>query len=182
MLLFFGVASQRYENKLDRIENRVNALLPLLVNDKTRKNAIGRIGSVQEMGCPIQPNFFEPITNFRSLFGKEHFHGDTVAFLKGVVEDFASVLQGANLMNANLEDANLMDASLVNANLVKANVMKANLMKANLERANLLDAKNLTIEQLCKAKSLYDAKLDPKLFKQVKKEHPKLLENFEKKY
>jgi hypothetical protein len=42
--------------------------------------------------------------------------------------------------------------------------------------ANLWGIYGLTIEQLSKVKSLYDAKLDPVLMAQVKEKYPHLLE------
>ena len=145
-IAFFGVASQRYENRLDRIENRVNALLPLLVTKETRRTALGRISSVQRMACPRQPKIFEPLNNWVSLFGKEQTHVETVDFLKGVIEGFKKDLEKAYLWGAYLRGANL-------------------------------EATELTIEQLCNAKTLYQAKLEPKLESQVKERCPHLLEN-----
>jgi uncharacterized protein YjbI with pentapeptide repeats len=94
-------------------------------------------------------------------------------------------LESANLERANLENANLESANLKQVNLKGANLKNANLQKANLQRANLTDAnfqntnlkvvRNLTIEQLMKAKILYQANLDPELFEQVKKYCPSLL-------
>lgn len=54
--------------------------------------------------------------------------------------------------------------------------MGANLQDAELRAANLEKVENLTFEQLSKAKSLYQAKLDPELMKQVKEKYPHLLE------
>ncbi len=90
-------------------------------------------------------------------------------------------LQGAFLVDANLQRANLAQADLQEANLVGANLQEANLVGANLQEANftfafLRSAKNLTIDQLRKVKSLYKAKLDPELLEQVKQCCPHLLE------
>ncbi len=48
--------------------------------------------------------------------------------------------------------------------------------KTVLKGANLWGVHGLTIEQLSKVKSLYDAKLDPVLMAQVKEKYPHLLE------
>ncbi len=114
-------------------------------------------------------------------------------------------LQGANLEGANLVEASFGMDSLKSARnwtlayysnnellvklglpemhnkLIKESNLKgydfqgANLQKAMLWYAILQKAKNLTIKQLSKAKTLYGAKLDPELMEQVKEEHPHLL-------
>ena len=47
---------------------------------------------------------------------------------------------------------------------------------ANLDEANLEGAKNLTIYQLSKAKTLYNAKLDEELEKPLREKYPALFE------
>jgi uncharacterized protein YjbI with pentapeptide repeats len=81
-----------------------------------------------------------------------------------------------NLQQANLIRANLQQANLLNANLHKANLLNADLEQASLMYADLREAKNLTIEQLSKVKTLYKAKVDPALLEQVNKCCPHLLE------
>ena len=85
-------------------------------------------------------------------------------------------LENADLYEANLENANLEFADLEIANLGDANLLGANLLGANLCRTILTNVKNLTIGQLSIAYTLYDAKLDPKLLKEIKDKYPKLLE------
>ena len=46
---------------------------------------------------------------------------------------------------------------------MKANFAEANLLNANLTAANLEEAENITIDQLSKVKTLYNAKIDPEL-------------------
>ncbi len=53
--------------------------------------------------------------------------------------------------------------------------------RADLFRANLEGVSDLTIEQLSKVKTLYKAKLDPELMKQVKEKYHHLLEEPKKK-
>jgi uncharacterized protein YjbI with pentapeptide repeats len=81
-------------------------------------------------------------------------------------------LQGANLEEANLKEANLEEASLEEANLQGANLQGANLQGANLQEANLQEAHNLSIDQLSKVKTLYNAKLDEELLKLLKEKYP----------
>ncbi len=87
----------------------------------------------------------------------------------------------ADLRNATLEGAHLWEASLERANFWGANLEGANLRDANLEGANLRGtdlrgAKYLTLKQLCKVKTMYQAKLDPTLMEQMTKDYPQLLE------
>jgi uncharacterized protein YjbI with pentapeptide repeats len=80
-------------------------------------------------------------------------------------------LSGADFWQANLEGANLFWANLEGTNLEGANLEGASLINANLK-----GTENLAIEQLSKVKTLYRAKLDPELEKEVKEKYPHLLE------
>ena len=80
------------------------------------------------------------------------------------------------LIEVNLQRAILVGANLRGASLERANLQTVNLWRVNLEGANLWGVHVLTIEQLSKVKSLYDAKLDPVLMAQVKEKYPHLLE------
>ena len=57
-------------------------------------------------------------------------------------------------------------ADLSDADLSDADLSGADLRKADLSGANLTQVKNLSIEQLSKAKTLHEAKLSPELMKQ----------------
>jgi uncharacterized protein YjbI with pentapeptide repeats len=87
-----------------------------------------------------------------------------------------AILIAARFEGANLYDANLQGANLANAHLQKANLKVTQLQEVSFESADLIGAKNLTIEQLSKVKTLYQAKLDNELLEQVKKCCPHLLE------
>ena len=67
-------------------------------------------------------------------------------------------------------------ANLEGAHLEKAFLRLAHLEKADLRETDLKRAKDLTIQQLSKVKTLYKAELDPELMEQIKKNHPQLLE------
>ncbi len=73
-------------------------------------------------------------------------------------------------------EPNLTEADLSGADLFKADLFKADLFNANLREADLSGAKNLTTERLSKVKTLYKAKLDPELEKQIEEKYPHLLE------
>ena len=64
---FFGVASQRYENRVDIIENRTNSIFTQLATDVYEK-ALSRISTVQRMWCPEKPEILNPLSVIRSLF------------------------------------------------------------------------------------------------------------------
>jgi tetratricopeptide (TPR) repeat protein len=64
----------------------------------------------------------------------------------------------------------------MDANLSRADLIDASLSLADLSGANLTQVKNLSIKQLSEARTLYKAKLDPELKKQVKDKRPHLLE------
>ena len=83
-------------------------------------------------------------------------------------------LEGTDLVGANLVGANLEEANLKRANLRSVNLKEANLKGADLEGANLKGANELTIDQLSKVKTLYNAKLDEKLLKSLKDKYPHL--------
>ena len=143
---FFGVASQRYENRIDIIENRANAVFTQL-STSIKKKALGRISTIQNMGCPYKPNILNPFSVFGSLFFPGGKYEEMVVLLKETVEDWKNSLDSVNLDGANLEGA-------------------------YLEKA-----RNLTIEQLSKVKTLYEVKnLIPKLMDQIKEKYPHLLE------
>ena len=84
-------------------------------------------------------------------------------------------LEQAKLKEANLKDTNFYHANLQGADLQGAELKGADLRRANLEEADLNGSKNLTISQLSRVKTLYNAKLDDELRISLEKEHPELL-------
>ncbi|MFC2137513.1 pentapeptide repeat-containing protein [Bacteroidota bacterium] len=96
-----------------------------------------------------------------------------------------SNLINANLSNANLTEANLNGTWLVSANLEDANFEGASIVEADLKDANLKNTnfegavlwiKDLDIDEIGKAKTLYNAEIHPEILKKVKKKYPHLLE------
>jgi uncharacterized protein YjbI with pentapeptide repeats len=101
-----------------------------------------------------------------------------------------AILKNADLQNAILrsvhEEANhgsdytfinvLIGADLTEANLMGADLKDVDFSEAILKKANLIGAKNLGLVQLTKAKTLYQAKLDPELEQQILEKYPYLLE------
>ncbi len=60
--------------------------------------------------------------------------------------------------------------------LKDASLIEAHLERANLQEANLQGAKNLTVDQLSKAKTLYEAILDPELDIPLREKYPALFD------
>lgn len=90
-------------------------------------------------------------------------------------------LQRTNFGYAQLKNASLFGAKLNSANLSFAQLQGAELAGAQFDNAllwltNLKGAKHLTIEQLSKVKTLYQAELDSALAEQVKNLYPHLLQ------
>jgi uncharacterized protein YjbI with pentapeptide repeats len=87
----------------------------------------------------------------------------------------------SNLKNANLKQTNLKGVvfrvtNLEGANFEEADFEGADLKDADFSRASLIGAKNLTVDQLSKVKTLYYAKLDDELLIPLKTKYPHLFE------
>ncbi|MDQ7837006.1 MAG: pentapeptide repeat-containing protein [Thermodesulfobacteriota bacterium] len=104
--------------------------------------------------------------------------GQYLLLPKGLSQDFVKGFReatgdlGANLAKADMSSANLTGAHLRSANLKGANLEKASLAGADLVKANLKEAKNLSIDQLCQAATLFEAELDPELEKSIQEACP----------
>lgn len=97
-------------------------------------------------------------------------------------------LQGADLRGAKLQKANLRWANSSNVDDMKgriylrgtdfrgANFEGADLQGVNFQGADLRETEKLTIDQLSKVKTLYDAKLDDELDIPLKEKYPALFE------
>jgi len=112
---------------------------------------------------------------------------------------YKSELHQANLSKTYFWEADMREACLIDTNAQQVTFFKANLSGANLGAAdlrgasfydadlqntdfwgaNLLRTKGLTLKQLSEVKTLYEAKLDSKLKKEVKKNYPYLLAKLE---
>ena len=168
----FGVASQRYENRVDIIENKVNAIyLQVASSDQITKGMAFRgFQKIQEMKCPYKPEIKNPVSIYLSFFRQSTYEG-VANLMKETVENWKGDLNGVDLSGTNLKRFNLEGADFRNTNLERANLAYANLKEANLEGET-----GVGINQLATAKTLYKAKLEPELMKQVKEKYPHLLE------
>ena len=135
----YGLASQRYENAVDKIENRMNAFitqLAVVTNPEVRKVTFKEIAEIQQMKCPVKPQLYDPLTIFLSLVQNDNYD-ETVTVLTRTLEKYRDDLEGANLVGANLKGARLGDSNLEGARLEGANLSGAWLRGANLEGAYL---------------------------------------------
>lgn len=64
----YSITSQRYENRVDIIENRANSIFTKL-STPAYKKTLSRISRVQNMFCPQRPYILNPDTVFSSLMG-----------------------------------------------------------------------------------------------------------------
>jgi len=88
---------------------------------------------------------------------------------------------GANLVMADLRETKLKQVNFEKAMLMGANLRETDfeqtiLEETNFQGADLRGAKKLTIGQLSRVKTLYNAKLDPDLQKKIEDKFPHLLE------
>ena len=114
--------------------------------------------------------------NLRNSFpNQSNFHGANLAKadLEGA-EFYRSNLEGANLREANLHETDFHSANLRRVVAQHADFAQANLEDAFLDEADLLHARNLTIEQLSKAKTLFKAKLAPEMKAKLQTAYPDL--------
>ena len=72
--------------------------------------------------------------------------------------------------------ADLREAILHNTNLSGANFQNASLTGTSFQGANLLNTSHLEMHLLGKAKTLFQAQLDPAVLDQVQQDHPGLLQ------
>jgi uncharacterized protein YjbI with pentapeptide repeats len=152
----FGVASQRYENKIDIIENKANTIYAQLASPDpvTKGMAFRMISDIEKMECPYKPKIKNPVSICLSFFRQSTYEG-VAKLMKETVENWKGSLNSvdlsyfdlkgydlveANLQEANLVGANLQDANLGEANLVGASLQDANLVGASLQEANLKEA------------------------------------------
>ncbi|UCF91759.1 MAG: pentapeptide repeat-containing protein [Desulfobacterales bacterium] len=138
-IALFGIAAQRYETEIDKIENRAHAVLSQSFSADFKK-ALHRVAAVQNLACSCQPNLFNPVTVLHSLFFSNEIYQETVQLLKERIEDKKEVLNSINLENARLEKAKLWDSNLQEANLQSAKLTGAKLLRANLYKAKIMGA------------------------------------------
>src|SRR5665647_2362711 len=124
-------------------------------------------------GADIRWAYLKGANLKKARLGEAHFEGTHLKEAR---------LEGASLFGAHLEEANLFGAHLEGANLLGAHLDGADLFGAHLEGADikwahLKGALGLSIDQLSKVKTLYNAKLDEELLILLKERYPALFED-----
>jgi len=123
-------------------------------------------------GADIRWAYLKGANLKKARLGEAHFEGTHLKEAR---------LEGASLFGAHLEEANLFGAHLEGANLLGAHLDGADLFGAHLEGADikwahLKGALGLSIDQLSKVKTLYNAKLDEELLILLKERYPALFD------
>ena len=141
----YGLASQRYENRLDRIENRASIIIS---QAGSNPRALERIAAAQKLTLPAKhpefiPRFREGLSATFSIplsfILPPVPHDETVEELKLLVVANRDRLEGLNLSGIDLENTQFPhdEIKLTGANLSRANFRGADLTNADLTRANL---------------------------------------------
>ena len=152
----FGIASQRYENAIDKIENRANAILAQLGSNKS---ALGRISTVKNMDCPYKPKFWNPPSLAKSLlFKNQDGYPEMVELLSEVFQIWKGELKGVNFKKADLREMDLSYANLSEADLSDADLSYTKLngavMRDTIFLNTQLDGADLAFAVIEKARKL----------------------------
>jgi len=140
-LLLFGLASRRYENKIDRFEKRLKGIYKQL-DPKPEKPVLEIISHVQERIGPEQPGLFEPPSVVCAFFCSAGLDSEIESTLKNIIVSSKETLRGINLDEIDLSgsDTDLSHANLLAAKLRKARLRKTNLSHADLRKTDLREA------------------------------------------
>lgn len=131
----FGLASQKYQNKLQRAEYKVN-LMTTQLSTKHFKKVISSVPRLQNLKCPVKPKVLNPLTTFKSLFYEDTFCYETREELKRIVSQWRSELSGVDFYGIDLSNTNLTEANFQNSMLRNANLSGSNLTKATFKNAH----------------------------------------------
>lgn len=141
-IAFFGVASQRYEHSINKLEAKSNAIIASLSSIEW-KLAITRIPAIQNTLIPTPPNLINPSSVFKTIFGKREKDPVIIDLLKDIIKDKKEHLAGINLNYVVLDELDLSGADFSGAYLVGASFIGADLSGATFKDAYLSDS-NLT--------------------------------------
>lgn len=171
---------QRYKDEIDDFRHwESDEAKYRIVGNIKRLNRLN-ISAINLMYCYLYEAIF-PSLNLQGA--KLQYANLEGAELKGANLEGANFwrtkLQNAYLWYAKLQGANLREAVLQGADLTGANLQLADLYDANLQGANFCET-DLTfalinLEQIAKVKTLYKAKMDDELRKQIEENYPHLL-------
>ncbi len=137
-IILFNFASQRFESRIEIIENRVNATVSLLtVNDiDVRKIALSEISKIQNMISPSKPNIYDPMSIFYTFFEPEkHKYGELNDRLINNIASNKDHLDTVDLEKADPRNAGSQKAESNNVDLSHI----SNIINFYLRGANLTD-------------------------------------------
>lgn len=194
----YGIAAQKYENRVDAIENKADLWAIQLVNEKTRNAAIDRAAAVQNLRTAPKPELTSPISIIRALFStRSEKYSEIVDLVKESIEPYKESLSRRNLRRLDLSNLDFYKGRFINAKLDLTNLSGSDLWYANfdgasmrevmakdtnfrhatltgtdLSDADLRGAQSLTVEQLCTAKSLTGVRVDKALLDSARDQCP----------
>jgi hypothetical protein len=155
-IALFGLASQRYENRIGIVETRIGTIITVM-STYGFKQAVAGIPNTQKMLCPEEPALWNPIATIKSLFGFSKPYGNGVELLKETLEKWKASLSEVDLAGADLSRTDLSDAKLKGANLFLADLRRATLRGADLSSACLRQAHLDSVD--CEGAKLEEADL-----------------------
>ena len=126
----FGIASQRYENRVDLLEYKHTAFLTTVAAGAPFVGS--KLKDLEDSKCPMKPDILNPFTVFRSMFMPQGQYPEFYLIVKRTVEEWKTKLSKADLSKADLNGADLSNAILSEAILIEANLSKTKLAEADL--------------------------------------------------
>ncbi len=117
----FGLASNRYENRIDIIENRANSVISQLSSKESRKQALSLIPLIQNLKTYGKPGLFNPIATLSSLRGANKLYGENIDLLKELVVLYKSELRGVDFYYEVYEDFYSRSKKDVNGDVILLN-------------------------------------------------------------
>lgn len=120
-LAAYTFTSQRYENKLDKIEFRYNTFTTQIAAGATYSNQI--LVEILEEKIPVKPHLFKPISVIKSFddyhFNNQFFHSygyKTIKdFQQQIINQWKSKLKGAEFLEASLNGFSFIGANFEQA-------------------------------------------------------------------
>ena len=129
-LAAYGVASQRYENNLDQLENRIFSVMDLIGTDN-EKQAIASLTKLRDEETFIKPEILNPVKTFKSLFGYKSSNSYFEKEVDETIRYFLPDLTNLTLYNINFIDLNLDNVNFSNSTLVGCDFSFSSLINAN---------------------------------------------------
>ena len=135
----YGVAQQRYENRLDSLKNRANAITAQLTSSNA-SSVISLMPRIERTRIPYEPKIGRVFLTLKSLFGRGVESEQIAQLFKDIIELHKESLKGSNLSGINLSGMFLFGIDLSGVNLSMADLSNCNLSSANLSNADLRGA------------------------------------------